>query len=358
MDILAKWKTYNDQLDPASIGGVKGTPKIPAKGSKKGCMRGKGGPQNSDYKYRGVRQRTWGKWVAEIREPIVRTTTTRLTKGNRLWLGTFSTAIEAALAYDEASKAMYGPVARLNFPDYPIDSCNASSSIRAPTASTESETTTSNNTSEVASFSEELKIKHHSISNWSEDYCVGEEPKKKACKLVEVDSNERKEWSPANHVKAEVEDALDSRDCHGSNVNDELVLAGLKPFNEVGFEKVVKKEIEGDLAELTKSMHPTDEAELQNKLGDSCGFHGCESRFGCLRNRATEENQNGFLDRNWGRPSNVSCQTQRSNGNVFDCGSLYHVEDAYSGLESGLDFLRPDYDFGFLEEQGILDLWK
>ncbi|KAF3331160.1 Dehydration-responsive element-binding protein 2A [Carex littledalei] len=73
-------------------------------------MRGKGGPENSQYKYRGVRQRVWGKWVAEIREP---------NRGKRLWLGTFPTAIHAAQAYDEAARAMYGPVARLNFPNHP-----------------------------------------------------------------------------------------------------------------------------------------------------------------------------------------------------------------------------------------------
>ncbi|KAI3783500.1 hypothetical protein L1987_42584 [Smallanthus sonchifolius] len=106
-EILAKWKEYNNKIDSMD---EKSKPvrKVPAKGSKKGCMKGKGGPENSRCKFRGVRQRTWGKWVAEIREP---------NRGKRLWLGTFGSAVEAALAYDEAARVMYGSCARLNLPN-------------------------------------------------------------------------------------------------------------------------------------------------------------------------------------------------------------------------------------------------
>ncbi|KAG1361445.1 dehydration-responsive element-binding protein 2C [Cocos nucifera] len=91
----------------------------PLRRSRKGCMKGKGGPENQTCTFRGVRQRTWGKWVAEIREP---------NRGARLWLGTFNTSLEAAQAYDAAARSLYGECARLNLPD----SCSVGAASTTP----------------------------------------------------------------------------------------------------------------------------------------------------------------------------------------------------------------------------------
>ncbi|GMI96417.1 hypothetical protein HRI_003311000 [Hibiscus trionum] len=325
-DTIEKWRKYNHGSEED---GPQRVSKVPAKGSKKGCMRGKGGPDNSGCKYRGVRQRIWGKWVAEIRQPI--NGGGRLaSKGNnnRLWLGTFSTAIDAALAYDAAAKAMYGPYARLNFPhDHSKESVFSSvetSDLFLQGVSTEEHDCSRVTMEEGAEYIAE-DLEFETAAGASGTGCSSSKESG-----IEVEPAES-ELELAQNIKS-TPDGFNSRHNYLDNADQDagISISELEPCKDVKVEMPESNSIESNTGsdiycKPSNVMKTEVEVELEPE-----GFHGFH-------------NYNS-LDNVYVEPPDLSCQPQLNSSSSLD-------------LDCSMEFLRPEGDLEFLEAMKFTDLW-
>lgn len=326
-ETLAFWKDYNEKLGDSA----RPARNVHAKGSKKGCMKGKGGPDNTRSNFRGVRQRTWGKWVAEIREP---------SGGSRLWLGTFHNAVEAALAYDEAARAMYGSSARLNLPDY--SSCKESSSASSAPSISCSDSVLTNTSSNQTEACTDKDSRTDKDSFTDKDLKVGMDDFEMKCNDVEGESKAHNYENPA-----EVEAAMPVNEVKEESVlikkEQEEIMKEQEEKNEEAIFNLEQGLLQGemfDVDELLQSLNPGPFPDQDNNSG--WGYNNDHDMVQFLQGIDLPAN-----------PYELSIQLQSPDPKLPD---MYNGQ---TGCDHDLDFLLPgrQEDFNFsLDEFGLLNM--